>query len=168
MRAYAAAVEEILETCTPEEVPERVMAELEPLLATEDLLAPEHLEPGEDGYRRHVLYADPDGRFTVLALIWRPGQGTSVHGHTAWGAVGVYRGEPNVVCYDCEGATADEARWSERSDNRFGPGAVCSVQPGLDDTHRIYNASDDIVITLHTYGCDLVRDPESINIVLAS
>lgn len=164
---FAAAVTEIVETHDPVEVPERVRAALTPLLATEDLLDPVHRTESDDHYTRHVLYADPEHRFTVLALVWKPGQTTTVHGHAAWGAVGVYEGEPNVCCYDCGGDEGDPTP-SETSDERFSPGATCAVQPGFGDAHRIYNGTDRTVITIHAYGLDLVVDPESINLPLAS
>ena len=45
---------------------------------------------------------------------------------------------------------------------------VALVALGFDDVHRIYNGTNDTVITIHTYGCDLVVDPESINLPIAS
>ncbi len=166
--AYAEAVTRIVETSDPVDVPDRVREALGPLLATEDLLAPAHREESAERYVRHVLYADPEHRFTVLALVWKPGQTTVIHGHSAWGAVGVYEGQPNVCCYDCEKNADDEWAAEETTDDRFGPGATCAVQPGFDDVHRIYNGTDETVITIHTYGCDLVVDPESINLPIAS
>jgi predicted metal-dependent enzyme (double-stranded beta helix superfamily) len=163
---FAEDIAEILATETAADVPGQVRAALGPLLATPDLLAAAHRRPGEATYRRHVLYADPGHRFTVLALVWQPGQGTSIHGHSAWGAVGVYEGQPNVCCYDCEHDENDGLVPALRSDDRFGPGATCAVQPGFDDVHRIYNGTDEPVITIHAYGRDLVEDPESINLVI--
>src|SRR5258708_33056708 len=39
-----------------------------------------------------LLYADPDGPFSIQALYWRPGQTTRIHDHVAWGVFGVVRG----------------------------------------------------------------------------
>ena len=166
LAAYVAAVTRVLEEAAPGDVPARVEAALAPLLAVRDLLTPAQRTSGRTRYRRHVLYADPERRFTVLALVWLPGQTTSVHGHAAWGAVGVYEGEPNVCCYTCRGSVEEGLVPVESSDRRFGPGATCAVQPGYDDTHRIYNGTTRPVITIHTYGCDLIEDPEAINLPL--
>ncbi len=43
-------------------------------------------------YRAHLLHAEPDGSFSVLALVWRPGQATTIHDHVAWGAFAVLQG----------------------------------------------------------------------------
>ena len=165
---FARDVEEIIESSDPVDVPERVSAKLSTVLATDDLLSACHRECGDETYRRHVLYADPDRRFTILALIWKPGQRTTVHGHTAWGAVGVYEGKPNVTCYDCTEDDAGNVTPTQTSDFCCEPKQVTHVQPGLCGTHRIYNDTDDIVVTIHTYGRDLVKDPESINMVVGS
>lgn len=165
---FAEAVTRIVETQPAPDVARHVRSALDPLLATRDLLDPAHRLGSSTSYRRHVLYADPQHRFTILALVWQPGQTTSVHGHSAWGAVGVYEGEPNVCCYDCAPGADDALVPTPTSDERFGPGATCAVQPGFDDAHRIYNGTQRPVITIHAYGRDLLREPESINLVLAS
>jgi predicted metal-dependent enzyme (double-stranded beta helix superfamily) len=165
--AFSEEVRIIVEHAEPENVPARVVEAMKPLLQERDLLADEHREGDDACYLRHLLSADPDGRFTILALVWKPGQTTTIHGHSAWGAVGVYEGQPNVACYDCDEASGDKPVPVLASDDRYGPGATCCVQPGIEDAHRIYNATDEDVITLHVYGRDLLRDPESINIVLA-
>lgn len=157
---YIRRVTELCESAADERLPVRVGRELRRLVSRDGWLAGRCCEPGDDAYRRHVLYADPLGRFTVLSVVWRPGQATPVHGHTAWGAVGVYRGNPAVANYRLvrEG-TAELA-----CEAVCRPGDVTCVQPGIDYPHRVYNAGDDIAITIHTYGRDLVADPSSINI----
>jgi predicted metal-dependent enzyme (double-stranded beta helix superfamily) len=164
--AWAEQVDVILAEHDLDAVPEHVAEALTPLLATPDLLCDALRAPGEDRYRKHRLYADPAGRFTLLALIWLPGQGTVVHGHTAWCSVGVYEGEPNVVTYDCQAKEDGTHAADETCNTRHGPGALCAVRPGLGDVHRIYNDTDATMITLHAYGCDLVEDPDAINLVV--
>ena len=139
---------------------------LRPVLAVDDLLAPEHREPRADWYRKHVLFACPEGRFTLLALVWLPGQGTTIHGHTAWGAVGVYEGTPNVAVYECVESDDGTHQVTETKDIRCRRGDLATVRPGLCDVHRIYNDSDETMITLHAYGLDLVADPDAINLNL--
>lgn len=159
---YVRRVGVICEACPDDRLASRVGRELRRLVIAGDWLPAGCCEGGTDNYRRHVLYADPRQRFTVLSVVWRPGQGTPVHGHTAWGAVGVYRGNPSVANYRLvrDGAVelACEAECT--------PGDVTCVQPGIDYPHRVYNASDDVAITIHTYGRDLVEDPSGINIPL--
>ena len=43
-------------------------------------------------------------------------------------------------------------------------GSVATVQPGIDDVHRIGNKGPTEAITIHIYGRDLLARPGSINI----
>ena len=167
VHAFVETLGEVLATAEPDAIPGRVAEALGPVLATEDLLCDELREPGAEKYRKHVLYADPAKRFTLLALVWQPGQGTDIHGHTAWGAVGVYEGNPTVVCYACEKHEGGQVTATETKNLRCKPGDTATVRPGLCDTHRICNDSASLVITLHAYGRDLIVDPDAINIHLS-
>jgi hypothetical protein len=44
------------------------------------------------GYQSHLLHAEPDGSFSVSAMVWLPGQQTMIHDHVAWCVTGVLRG----------------------------------------------------------------------------
>lgn len=152
---------ESLQSLPASQIPVLAAAALERLLEQQWKLPRMFCEPGEHTYQRHVLYADPADRFTVLSLVWRPGQATPVHGHTAWGVVGVYAGEPGVENYRLnDDGIASSGKLSCQ------PGDVCYVQPGTEHPHRVFNDSSDVAVTLHTYGRNLVTDPASINIVL--
>src|SRR5262249_47647979 len=63
------------------------------LLGTPYRLTPEQGEPDPDHYRQHILHAEEDGRFSIVALVWLPGQSTSVHDHVSWCVVGIHQGE---------------------------------------------------------------------------
>lgn len=165
--AFAEKVDAILDSRSESQICDRVAEALRPVLDVEGLLC-DALRSGSDrSYRKHVLYACPDKRFTLLALVWKPGQGTVIHGHTAWGAVGVYEGTPNVAVYDC--LVREDGRHEVRQikDIRVGPGELATVRRGLDDVHRIYNDTKETLITLHAYGRDLVEDPDAINLHLS-
>ena len=152
---------------TPRRSRDRVAAELRAVLETEDLLADAHRVTRDDWYNKHVLYACPEHRFTLLALVWKPGQGTVIHGHTAWGAVGVYEGHAQRRGVPLPGAGRRPARGRARQGHSAAIRATWRRSgPGLADVHRIYYDSDELVITLHTYGCDLVDDPDAINLDL--
>ena len=51
-----------------------VAEELERRLPSPDILAPEQQIGGPEGYRSHLLHTEPDGTFSIVALVWRPGQ----------------------------------------------------------------------------------------------
>lgn len=165
---FASDVTTILETRELEEVPDLVAKAIEPLLSDDELLAEVHRGCAPDGYCRHLLYADPKGRFTLLALVWRPGQGSPVHGHTAWCSVGIWRGETTITTYRVEEPVPGSYTTEEDRSFVCGPGEICALQPGLQDVHRLANMGDEVGITLHVYGKDLVADPCSINQVVSA
>ncbi len=160
---YVAQVEDILASSADSAaIPARVAGPLAELACVRDLLSPEQRSGHPDKYTRHTLYADPRGRFTVLAIVWMPGQTTSVHGHTAWGVVAVHEGRPTIALYEYEpgyGALPSQEICCV-------PGEVSWVRAGIQYPHRIFNADQRMAITLHTYGRDLTQDPCAINIPL--
>jgi len=131
------------------------------------LLAVEHKQGNPDKYRRHLLYAAPDGSMSILALVWLPGQVTPIHGHTAWGALGVYEGRP--FCENFATWENDHAAIGLRSTVKLclEPGELGSVRPGIDDLHRIGNDTGQRAITIHVYGRDLLAEPNKLNIIFA-
>jgi predicted metal-dependent enzyme (double-stranded beta helix superfamily) len=53
----------------------RIVAyELERQLPSPDVLTAEQRAGDADGYRSHLMHAEPDGSFSIVALVWRPGQ----------------------------------------------------------------------------------------------
>ncbi|MFK8031599.1 MAG: hypothetical protein AB8G18_15290 [Gammaproteobacteria bacterium] len=157
---YLETVDSIVET--PQiGMARQVSDALKELIAAPDWLPAECCEPSEECYRRHLLYADPEGRYTVLALAWLHGQSSPIHGHTAWCAMGVYSGFPSAAGYTCE----DGQNPVQTNVHHCSPGQVDSLEPGADKPHRVFNDSNDLVITIHTYGRDLVDEPCSINIL---
>ena len=53
-------------------------------LPTPDVLTAEQRLGSPDGYRGHTLHVEPDGSFSIVALVWRPGQLTRIHDHVTW------------------------------------------------------------------------------------
>ena len=43
-------------------------------------------------YLSHLLHAEPDGSFSIVAMVWLPGQVTPVHDHVTWCVFGVLQG----------------------------------------------------------------------------
>lgn len=162
-RAFTRYLETVDELVTTDagDLPRRVAEAISTLVSQRGWLPAECCEPGDECYRRHLLYTDPAGRFTVLALVWSPGHTTPVHGHTAWGAVGVYQGHPSVAAYSCCQGKDPVLK----GEFHCCPGEVSHVDAGVGEPHRIFNNSNDIAITIHTYGRDLSVDPGSINIL---
>ena len=132
----------------------RIVAELlAPFLQVDELLTPEQQEPDANNYQQHVLHVEPDGSFSIAALIWLPGQATPIHDHVSWCVVGVYKGTEGETCYQMRGSGHDA--YLEVTGTKLNVrGTVDAlVPPG--DIHSVANASDSVAISLHVYGMDL-------------
>lgn len=153
-----------IEQCQPHALAAAAKASLRGYLCEPDLLsAAQHIGSNET-YARHLLYADPGKQFSILAIVWRPGQCTPIHGHTAWGAVGVYSGNPYCEVFDTGTAAQPRINLTPTMKLCLHPKDLATVQPGIDDVHRIGNDSPREAITIHIYGRDLLASPSSINI----
>lgn len=126
---------------------------LRPTLAAPGLLAEEHRRGSPEGYTQHLLHVEPDGSFSVVALVWLPGQSTVIHDHVSWCTVGVYEGCETEVTYR---VTASGGRRRvvpvARAVNEAG--SVSAVAPP-GDVHQVFNCSASTAISLHVYGADV-------------
>ena len=133
-----------------------VVAALGSWLWHPDLLPPEFRVGDPAGYRQHLLHVADDGSFSVVALVWLPGQSTPVHDHCSWCVVGVYTGEEHETRYrDRDGVLVVDGT------DTAGPGAVSGLLPP-GDIHRVANGGSEVAISLHVYGADLGRLGSSI------
>ncbi|MFG3258599.1 cysteine dioxygenase [Streptomyces sp. NPDC048172] len=173
LRALVASVREALREAVRESTadgPElraaRVAERLRPFLSAPALLAPEQREGDPAGYRQHLLHAEPAepaehaeradldgsvGAFSVVALVWLPGQETPVHDHVAWCATGVYEGCEDERRFRPAGGALEVAG---RRVNRAGD--VSSLAPP-GDIHLVRNPGPGRAVSLHVYGADLGR-----------
>jgi len=122
---------------------------------TDEFLA--QFEPSSQKYTRHLLHADAEDRFSLSALVWRPGQGTPIHDHPTWGVIGVLRGRMRFTNY--APTTVDGHQCLVPVETFVGTaGSVGTVFPPAMDLHRMDNCSpDEVAVTLHAYGC-LVKE----------
>ncbi|MCX4820485.1 cysteine dioxygenase family protein [Streptomyces sp. NBC_01142] len=136
---------------------------LAPHLGADDLLTPEQCESDPACYRQHLLHAEHDGSFSLVALVWLPGQGTSVHDHVSWCTTGVHEGEEHERRYRLVPSTVDgtSARLVATGDVVNAQGAVCGFAPP-GDIHRVWNAGTGRAISLHVYGADISRLKSSV------
>src|SRR5438067_491583 len=49
-----------------------------------DVLSAEQRAGSPEQYRSHTLHVEPDGSFSIIAVVWRPGQITRIHDHVTW------------------------------------------------------------------------------------
>lgn len=138
---------------------ETVAAAVRPILpsARQVLLAlPAAARHGAD--RGQVLHVEPDGSFSVVALITRPGYATSIHDHTSWCVVGVVAGQEREERFRVAGAGGFLELTGTRTDDT---GAVAGFAPP-GDIHRVRNSGVGLGISLHIYGTDINRIGNSI------
>jgi predicted metal-dependent enzyme (double-stranded beta helix superfamily) len=162
----AATVHATINHCQPHARAAAAKSALRGYLCDKDLLTSAQREGDTHNYRRHLLYADPNRQFSILAIVWLPGQQTPIHGHTAWGTVGVYAGHPYCDVFAPHGQQRLAVRQQLLLKNQLKPGDLSCVQPGTDDAHRLGNDSHSNCITIHIYGRDLLAHPRSINICI--
>jgi 3-mercaptopropionate dioxygenase len=108
------------------------------------------LTPGQRRGRPagHILHAEADGTFSILGLVWRPGQSTRIHDHITWCVVGVLHGVEHEDLYD------NQLNPIGARDNH--PGEVSGFAPP-GDIHRIRNTGTRTAISLHIYCTDITR-----------
>ena len=109
-----------------------------------------------DRYARHLLHLDPAKRFSVVVMVWGPGQRTPIHDHGGmWCVEGVYRGAIRVTRYDLDAPIAgDVARFHRYEVIEAGVGRTGSLIPPV-DYHTIENEHAETAITVHTYGGEM-------------
>jgi predicted metal-dependent enzyme (double-stranded beta helix superfamily) len=134
---------------TDAETAAAVARALTPYLGADGLLTPEQREGDPARYRQHLLHVADDGAFSVVALIWLPGQATPIHDHVCWCVVGVQEGDEEELRYRLDGKRLVT---TERLVNPRGSVSV-ALPPG--DIHLVRNAGDDVAVSLHVYGADL-------------
>ena len=104
-------------------------------------------------YRSHLLHTEPDGSFSVLAMVWLPGQVTPVHDHVTWCVFGVLQGVEYEELYT---VSPDGSHLTEVGTSQNLAGEVSGFAPP-GDIHRVRNCGDTVAISLHVYGADIDR-----------
>lgn len=126
-------------------------------------LPPERRRASHENYARHLIYADPGDRFSILALVWDRGQISPIHGHQCWCAVGVYRGLLTETRY--RAGTGGEAP-VEIGSARHAVGESTFELSGT-GIHRIGNYSGVLAISLHVYGVGAEHIATGVNRIYA-
>jgi predicted metal-dependent enzyme (double-stranded beta helix superfamily) len=124
------------------------------------LLTPEQREPDPNRYRQHILHAEEDGRFSVVALVWLPGQATAVHDHVSWCVVGVHEGQEREVQYEVVSEGQDQYLLAI-GESTHKAGSVAVLQPP-GDVHTVYNPGPELAVSIHIYGADVRKLGSSI------
>jgi 3-mercaptopropionate dioxygenase len=132
---------------------ELVAEQLRLHLPSPDVLTAEQRLGDPDDYCSHTLYAEPDGSFSIIAVVWRPGQLTRIHDHVSWCVVGVIQGVEHEELFD------ENLVLIGSNDNKAGD-VSGFAPPG--DIHRVHNTNDVTAISVHIYGTDVTRIGSSV------
>jgi predicted metal-dependent enzyme (double-stranded beta helix superfamily) len=135
-----------------------VAAALERHLPSPSILSAAQRTGDSANYRSQVLHAEPDGSFSIVALVWLPGQVTPIHDHVTWCVFGVIQGIEweELFELDEQHTCLVEAGYSLNQ-----TGEVSGFAPP-GDIHRVRNAGDLAAISIHIYGIDVTRIGSSV------
>jgi predicted metal-dependent enzyme (double-stranded beta helix superfamily) len=139
----------------------RVAAALAPYLDLPDLLSDMPCPCSPDRYVRHLLHAAQD--YSVLALVWRPGQMSPVHGHRTWCALGIHHGSMTETQFilGAQGPIPRTCAQLEVGNISHGP-----PEPGA--IHRLANLGTETAISIHVYGARYDRLGHDVNHIWAA
>ena len=133
------------------------------LLAHPEAIGPEHRVPAQDSYQQHVVHVHPEGCYSLVALVWRPGQATPIHDHRCWCVVGVLEGEEDEERFHLV-AQDERPALVLTGNTRQGAGSVSTLVPPQENIHRVSSAAaTGVTISLHVYGDDIAKCGSSIN-----
>ena len=130
------------------ETAELVADQLRRHLPTPDVLTPAQRLGSPDSYQGHTLHVEPGGSFSIVGLVWRPGQLTRIHDHVTWCAFAVIQGVEHEELFDAD------LNLIGRSENHVGD-VSGFAPPG--DIHRVHNTGDETAISIHVCGTDVTR-----------
>ncbi len=143
------------------EVARHVASLLEPCLGGGSFLTDTQREPDPDHYRQHILHVEEDGSFSIVALVWLPGQATPIHDHVSWCVVGVHEGQEYETHYQVETDDKGESWLVEDDQSVNPPGSTAALTPP-GDIHKVTNNGQELAISLHIYGADIGKLGSSI------
>lgn len=112
---------------------------------------------GDAAYQSHLLHAEPDGAFSIVGAVWRPGQATPIHDHVTWGVAGVLQGAEQEELFTCP-----TGKYLVRAGGNANPAGSVTWFAPPGDIHRIHGATEQTTISLHIYGTDISRIGSSI------
>lgn len=128
---------------------------LAPHLGDPELLTPAQREGDPGHYRQHVLHAEGDGSFSIVTVVWLPGQLTPIHDHVSWCVAGVHEGQESETRYRLV-SDGRAARLVETEHAVAAAGTVAAFAPP-GDIHLVRNAGTSTAISIHVYGADISR-----------
>lgn len=115
------------------------------------------LKPAPDRYARRLMHHDPEGRYTVIVMVWGVGQGTPLHDHAGiWCVECVYRGRILVTSYSVRGGDPEKGivQFEQELTVTAGVGEAGALIPPF-EYHTIQNPDPTPAVTIHVYGGEM-------------
>lgn len=121
-----------------------------------DFLDASFLRTAPDRYARRLLHMDPEGRYSMVVMVWDRGQGTPLHDHAGqWCVECVYQGRIRVTSFLMEGdPEAGSVRFTPESIVLAGIGEAGHLIPPF-EYHVLENAADTPAVTIHVYSHEM-------------
>lgn len=120
------------------------------LLASDEPIPPEARADLDGAAVGNLLYADPAGRFHILAVVFPEGTSSGVHHHGCWGLIGYLEGgdeETRYVAASDDGARAD---LTEASRFMWHQGDITYLLPeDGEGWHRVRNPGPGTGVSVH-------------------
>jgi 3-mercaptopropionate dioxygenase len=135
-----------------------VASALERNLPSPGILTDEQRTGDPEAYKSEVIHSEPDGSFSIVALVWLPGQVTPIHDHVTWCVFGVIQGMEREELFELDEQGARLVPAGHRVNGR---GEVNGFAPP-GDIHRVRNGGDQTAISIHIYGTDVSRVGSSV------
>jgi len=155
MQDFVRHLNRILANYPSTETPTRVAEKIKGLLRNPLLLSTENRRSSPHSYRRHVLHVDPEGRFSVLAIVWEEGQSTPVFSSSGWSVIGVYEGELREASYRLLGGSDGAERLLPVGVTHHARGGILFQNGTEGSLQRLDNPASQPTVTLHVYGFDV-------------
>jgi predicted metal-dependent enzyme (double-stranded beta helix superfamily) len=115
-------------------------------------------EEADDRYARRLLHRAEDGAYSVMIMVWAPGQGTAIHDHAGkWCVECVLRGQISITHYDpVDDPSSDPSpRFTEGRTATGHVGNVGVLVPP-NEYHRIRNSGTETAATIHVYAGEML------------
>lgn len=118
---------------------------------------PALLREASNRYARRLLYRCPEGTYSVMVMVWAPGQGTPVHDHAGkWCVECVHTGQIEITTFDpISDVSVDVVRFRESGTQIARRGDVGILVPP-NEYHRIENATRETAVTMHVYAGEML------------
>lgn len=124
------------------------------LLADRQPIAPEASASLDGKAVGNLVYADPSGRYHVLAVVFPEGTSSGIHHHGCWGVIGYLRGGDEETRYQPLRETDDTAELQEATRHVWHQGDITYLLPPQDGWHRVRNPGPGDGVSVHVL-CNL-------------